>query len=173
MLYGREWTSQYGPTPLKGDGRALTAFGEEWAAVIRGIQPERVVLACDRLRDSGRGFAPRAPEFRLACFDIPSMDECEAYLRGNREPTPFTQAVARSIDMWNWRGSSTIKAAKILQVAYDEIVKRVLAGIELPPVLVALEKKPAEHVPASPETAATHIAAIRAALGMRDDEEKP
>lgn len=168
VLYGREWTSQYGVTPLKPDGRALTAFGEEWAGVIRGVDPARVMQACDKARDSGNGFAPRAPEFRLWCFDIPSRDDCEAYLRGQTEPVSFTVEVARQIDMWNWKGSPTWEANKILQAAYDAVRKRVLAGEVLPPVRVAIEKKATKHVPADPVTAAKHIAAIGALLGLNE-----
>lgn len=166
VLYGRDWTAQYGPTPLKPDGRSLTVFGEEWAGVIRGVDPEAVMAACDRARDSGNGYAPRAPEFRLFCFDIPTRDACEAYLRGQADPQPFTVAVARAIDMWNWKGSPTYEANKILQAAYDAVKKRVLAGETLDPILPAIEQKTPERRPASPETAAEHIARIRAALGQ-------
>lgn len=170
VLYGREWEAQYGPTPVKPGGRELTIFGVEWASVIRGLSQDQVMAGCDKARDSGLSFAPRAPEFRAYCFDIPSRDDCEAYLRGQREPTSFTREVARSIDMWNWKGSPTWEANKILQRAYDDVKKRILAGEVLPDLDRVLEHKPAPHVPASAETAAANIAKIRAALGLRDQE---
>jgi hypothetical protein len=129
--------------------------------------------ACDRVRDSGQPFAPRAPEFRAFCFDIPTRDDCEAYLRGQGEATPFTLAVARAIDLWNWRGSPTHEANKILQRAYDGVRKRVLAGEDLPPVLVAIGQEPEERTAAKPETVAEHMARIRAALGVTETKEEP
>lgn len=164
--FGRKWSDQYGETPLASSGNGLTVAGQEWAGVIRGVSPEKVMAACDKVRDGANGFVPTAPEFRLACFDIPTRDACEAYLRGQADPQPFTVAVARAIDMWNWKGSPTYEANKILQAAYDAVKKRVLAGETLDPILPAIEQKPPERRPASPETAAEHIARIRAALGQ-------
>lgn len=166
--FGRKWSDQYGETPLAPSGNGLTVAGQEWAGAIRGVLPERVMAACDGIRDGASPFVPVAAEFRLACFDIPTRDECEAYLRGQRDPQPFTVAVARAIDMWNWKGSPTYEANKILQASFDTVKKRVLAGEVLAPILPAIEQKPPERRPASPETAAANIAAIRAALGQRE-----
>lgn len=171
VLYGRAWTDQCGPTPLQPDGRSLTVFGTEWAGVIRGVAPDDVMIACDRARDSGSRFAPLAPEFRLLCFDVPHRNECEAYLRGQREPTPFTREVARTVDLWNWKGSPTWAADKILQGAYDAVRKRVLGGEVLKPLDPVLEHQPQPRTPARPETVSAEQAACFALLGIRPQSE--
>ena len=56
------------------DEQMLSLMVYEWANALRGADPEKIKLALERLRDSGKTWPPSLPEFVAMCK--PKMAAC-------------------------------------------------------------------------------------------------
>ena len=160
-IYGPRWTSAYGEDP---DGTA----GETWAKGLAGVTPQQLAEGLTASIASADPWPPTLPEFRARCLGIPSLAQVKLLLRddGAAKP-PFVVLIFEALDFYNWRMADQRAADRMLADAYAVAREHVMLGGALPLPRAALEspekRKP---VPASPEVAERHFAAIREELEL-------
>lgn len=171
-MYGHLWTKKFGDSPMD-EVEEYTVQGETWAMALRTVSGRQIANAMEKLLVSGATFPPTLPEFKLLCFDIPTVEDCDAYLRGHAEPTPFTVTVARRMKhaggSWKYRHASVEKAERMLRNAYEMVRADVMLGKPLDEVHMLIASEEPERKPASPETVAAARAKVAEVLNLNPD----
>lgn len=161
-IFGSTWASQYGDDSQSANGR-------EWAMALRGLSREDIDRACDWCRDVGGSFPPAMGEFRALAMGIPSLVEVTRDLHpDSNHRSAFSSMVAAGMDMHRFRTVTADAADRMLRAAYDEARRRRLTGEPLPEIInTALDNRPADPIPASPEVRDRYLAEIAADLGVQ------
>lgn len=172
-MFAEQFATRFGAMPYFPRGSpqegAYTPAGREWAEALVGIPSTMIGAALNRVRDGGYKFPPNLSEFKALCYDFPTVETCKEYLLGRGDPTPFTLAVARKIDRWEYRHADMIRADRILRNAYEVVRMETMRGEPLPEVLTAIAQEKREREPAKPETVAAAVAKIHEALRLNPD----
>ena len=159
-IYGHAWTSAYGLAPAG-------ACAEEWALAIGSMDREQATRAIERCRISGDRFPPTPSLFREWGLGIPAFESVRAELlsRESSQRSPFAIAVARRMDLWQWRHADATRADRMLRAAYDATREAVMLGEPLPePALEIAAPVEAPRI-STPEVGRAALASVAAMLG--------
>lgn len=166
-IYPQRWRSSVG-------ANALSVAGREWALALSTLTLEQIrdgLDACNSgaiAEGSGRelDWPPSSGRFRAAALGIPSLAAIRReFASKDAQRSPFGMLVAERMDLWQFRQADARGAAELLRDAYAEARTFRLEGGALPQVFPALpDDTDREPKPATPETAAAVLAAMREML---------
>jgi hypothetical protein len=141
-IYGARWVSVMGASPTNGKGE-LTVAGDTWSQGLAGLEPDQIAAGMRACVASAEGWPMNLPEFRAACVAAPSLAEVRQALREDFATfEPFTLAVYRRLDFWNYRRADARTADKILSEAYAEAKQALMRGEPLPQPPHLIERTP-------------------------------
>lgn len=162
-IYGYKWTSAYGED-------AEAGAGDTWASGLSGLSPRNINIGLSAALVSSDPWPPTLPQFRAMCLEVPSLAAVKLAVRNRNLSTPFMRQVWTKLDAYRLRSDEAWEVDRQIREAYELAREHVMEGKECPPEPAALieQVKPAFH-PASPETAARHIADIEAKFRIVSD----
>lgn len=152
-----------------GRGQIITISGDTWAQGLRGITAAQIAQAFRAMLTRTDAWPPTLPEFRAACFAMPTLVEIRAEIAGDFSAlSPFGYATSRRMDLYAYRRADMKAADRMLRDAYEEVREAVIRGEELPPVPVRIEQKAEPAVTkANPDHVKHCLEQMRAGLGGR------
>lgn len=170
-IYDHAWVSKYGKTPV--DAGRLSKAAQLWLAAFQGLKTGEIFAAIQACARRVGDYPPRMGEFRSMAKGVPSYEQVAAWVRAKQFGQPFARMVWHNLDTYRLRSADVREWDRLVRGAYVLAIEQVMAGQEPPPEpehKLTHEAEP-EFVPASPEVAAKHQAAIEQILNIHPKEE--
>lgn len=133
-LFGEQWTRQFG----------LSDHTGEWGRTLADVTPEQMKIGLDRLRSSGSGWPPTAPQFRLMCLGVETLapgfevaySEIVAHLQKpehRRNTSTLSDAVYHTIqnnlDYFTFKSLTGGESMRVFKTAYAATIEQFKKGL--------------------------------------------
>ena len=134
-LYGRVWTSQF-PTP---ESEQIAA--DTWVQVMKGVEPETIKIALNKLFDNHADFPPNALQFRKLCDDavlevlgVPPLEHVFMRVMDRSAKTSKDHAIIFEIqkripDIYTFRNTANSKSINYIEKLYKTVCNELKKGI--------------------------------------------